>query len=76
VISASAILAAIQRSAHHARQQSPFDSTRRLEIFVTALAGAIELPLIGDRALGDMVFNLRIDTLTALEPAPARTEGE
>jgi hypothetical protein len=74
--SASTILTAIQRSAHHARQLSPFDSTRRLEIFVTALAGALELPLIGDRVLGDMVFNLRIDTLTALEQAPARTEGE
>jgi len=75
VKSAATILAAIERSAHHARQRSPFDSTRRLKIFVTALAGAIELPLIDDLALSDLVFELRIDTLTPLGQS-ARTEGE
>lgn len=73
--SASTIVTAIRRSAHHARQVSPFNSTRRLEVFVTALAGAIELPLIGDYPLAELVFNLRIDTLTAPDAVHMPAEG-
>ena len=64
MISTSSIIAAIQRSAHHARQRYPHDRTRRLKIFAAALSGAIGQPLIGDQATSELVFDLLTDTLT------------
>jgi hypothetical protein len=76
VISTSSILAAIQRSAHYARQRYPHDRTRRLKVFVAALSGAIGQPLIGDQATSELVFDLLTDTPTVTVWPPEPPKGK
>jgi hypothetical protein len=76
VPSTSSIIAAIQRSAHHARQRYPHDSSRRLKVFAAALSGAIGQPLIGDEATSELIFDLLNDTPSVTEWPPAPPKGK